>query len=109
MNLGFCFIGSIQIELIEPLDESIYTDFYKKHGEGLHHLKMEVDGYDKTLNLLQSKGIEVVQSGGAHLGKRRYSYLDTKKDISFITEIADGSPDFERPSPDYWYPCCKET
>ena len=104
MILGFCFIGNIQIELIEPIDESIYLEFYKEHGEGLHHLKMKVESYEEQLKSLQEKDIKVVQSGGAHQGRRRYAYLDTKDDLGFITEIAEGSPDFERPEPDYWWP-----
>ena len=104
MNLGLCFLGNIQIELIEPLDESIYQEFYQRHGEGLHHLKMEVDDYKKVIKFLKIKGIDVIQSGGAHQGRRRYAYLNTKEDLGFIVEIAEGSPDFKRPDPDYWYP-----
>ena len=86
-----CFyeLGNAQIVLIEPLSESIYSDFLKKYGEGvIHHLGMEVEDYEKALNFFKSKGIKVIQSGN-YLNKLRYSYLSTNSDLSYIVEIAE--------------------
>jgi hypothetical protein len=91
MKVAFCRVWNIQFKLIEPMDESIYTEFYEKYGEDvIHHLKMEVDDYQNTLYFLRSKGIEMLQSGNC-LGKMRYSYFSTDKDINFITEISECS------------------
>lgn len=86
-----CFyeLGNAQIVLIEPLSESIYSDFLRKYGEGLiHHLGMEVEDYEKTLNYFKSKGIKVIQSGN-YLNKIRYSYLSTSDELSYIVELAE--------------------
>ena len=103
MNIAFCSVGNVQFELIEPISEFIYTEFYNRYGEGiLHHLKMEVENYESALDFFKLKGIKVIMSGN-HLG-RKYSYLSTSNDINFFTEIASAPTDFARPEPDYWYP-----
>ena len=37
MNIGVCPIGDVRFELIEPIDESIYSEFHRKYGEGIIH------------------------------------------------------------------------
>ena len=89
IKAGFFMLGNVQIVLIEPLSESIYSDFLKRYGEGVvHHLGMEVEDYDKALIFFKSKGIEVIQSGN-YSNKLRYSYLSTSSDLSYIVEIAE--------------------
>ena len=112
MNIGVCPIGNVRFELIEPIDESIYTEFYNKYGECvIHHLKIQVDNYQDTLRFLKLKGIKILQSGHqlGKTGKNIYAYLSTINSLGFIAEIVDVSPDFIKPEPDYWYPDNKET
>ena len=111
MKIGVCLIGDVRFELIEPLDDSIYTEFHKKYGNGvINHLKLKVDNYTGALRYFKLKGIEVLQLGYqlGIKGKNKYAYLSTDSMLGFITEIADVSYDFIKPDPDYWYPCKKE-
>ena len=42
----FCFFhfGNIELEVIQPLTgNSIWSDFLREHGPGLHHLKFSMD------------------------------------------------------------------
>lgn len=88
IKAGFYMLGNVQIMLIEPLSESIFSDFLKRYGEGLpHHLGIEVEDYDKVLFFFKSKGVEIIQSGN-YLNKLKYSYLSTSSDLSYILEIA---------------------
>ena len=80
-------IGDFNWELIEPLDEkSIYADFLKQHGEGVHHIAFDVDGYNETLTFFESKGIGVQQGG------KGFAYLDSEKLLSCVVEIYDRPP-----------------
>ena len=89
IKASFFTLGNVQIVLIEPLSESIYSDFLKRYGEGvMHHLGMEVEDYDKALIFFKSKGLEVIQSGN-YSNKLRYSYLSTSSDLCYIVEIAE--------------------
>ena len=78
LALGFCSLGSIEMELIQPVSgESIYHEHLEKCGEGLHHLGFDVQDMDARLERYQKMGLKVIllarreEGGGA--------YLDTGK------------------------------
>lgn len=87
IKVGFAFVGGTQWELIEPLDnKSIYSDFLKKHGEGLHHVAFGVENHDEVVAYLGKKGAEVIQSGKSGDGFT-FTYLDTSGSLSCLAEI----------------------
>ena len=103
MRLALTNIGNVQWELIEPLDDkSIYAEFLKEHGEGLHHVALAVDNYDEAMTFFKDKGIGVLQ-GGTWYGLT-YTYLETEDTLSFIAEIYNMPEDFEWPTPEATYP-----
>lgn len=112
MNLGVCPIGDVRFELIEPISESIYSDYIDQSGEGIiHHLKLAVDNYWHALEYLESLGIEIIQVGHqlGDKGKSMYTYLDTSDTLGFIIEVINIEKDFLKPQPDRWFPSEKET
>lgn len=103
MKLALCDIGNVQWELIEPLDKkSIYYEFLKQHGSGLHHVAFGVDDYDKTINYCKQNGLGIIQGGLWH--NLKYTYLDTQNTLSAISEIYQISEDFVWPEPEEVYP-----
>ncbi|MEM2111330.1 MAG: VOC family protein [Candidatus Bathyarchaeia archaeon] len=87
-RLAETMVGSVQIELIEPLEgPTIYQEFLDKKGEGLHHIKQIVplDRLESTLKHFKSMGIEVIQSG--RYDDDYFYNLDTEKLIGIILEI----------------------
>jgi hypothetical protein len=107
MNVGIIAIGDIRFELIEPIDESIYSEYHEVYGEGIiHHLKLGVHNYQKILEYFSNNGIKEIQSGHqlGDKGENVYTYLDSRSTLGFIAEIVKVSPDFIKPQPDYWYP-----
>ena len=88
MRLGLTMVGKVQWELIEPIgDGSIYAEFLKEHGEGIHHIGVAVDSYSDTVDEIHRKGNVILQSGnlqGAH-----YAYPSTDRDLKCLTEIFD--------------------
>jgi hypothetical protein len=95
-------LGDVWLELIEPLDDaSIYADFLRSHGEGLHHVGLAVPDYAGALALLERKGHRNVTSGV--LNGVTFTYLSTEGDLGFLGEIFDWPPDVV-PRPDAVYP-----
>ncbi len=105
MRVAVAFLGEVMIELIEPLDDkSIYAEFLKEHGEGIHHLLFDVEDYDKTVSFFKDKGLGIMQ-GGNNQGLVKFAYFDTRKELGMISEIAGGMAEGgELPPPDEIYP-----
>ncbi len=108
MKIAFAKMGSIQLELIQPLGESIYAEFLNEKGEGIHHVGCYVDNLDEAVAVVEKQGISVLQSG-----KRPgsgYAYLDTEKTLGAIWELIQRPtemptpeaiwPETENPTPD---------
>lgn len=76
---------SLQLEFIENLEgESIYTEFLRTRGEGMHHLGFMVDGIDARIAALKQLGIGVLQSGKRP--GRSFAYMDTEPLLGTIIE-----------------------
>ncbi len=103
MRLALADIGGVQWELIQPKDDiSIYAQFLKENGEGLHHVAFDTENYEKTVQFYQDRGLPILQ-GGTWEGMT-YTYLDSRKDLGVIAEIYKLTPDFKWPEPVAVYP-----
>jgi methylmalonyl-CoA/ethylmalonyl-CoA epimerase len=90
-RLAIAYVGEVQWELIEPLDEeSVYARFLAENGGGLHHVGVSVPDFDGTLAEQAGRGNGVLL-GGEYKGIR-FAYLDTVGDLGFVTEIFSGAP-----------------
>jgi len=81
-KLGWHRHGTVTWEWIEPLQgPTVYADFLKTHGEGFHHLGLEVPDMDVATRAWQALGIPIVQSGTwgekGKPGSGRFAYADT--------------------------------
>ena len=97
------YIGSTHFEIIEPLDdESIYAEFLRNYGEGIHHIAFSTD-HDKTMEFFHKKGKKAMQAGTI-CGKHKFSYVDCMDDLKMIVEFNKEEPGFQMPEPDAVYP-----
>jgi 4-hydroxyphenylpyruvate dioxygenase-like putative hemolysin len=104
MKVGFCFVGGLQWEIIEPLDDkSIYSEFLKTKGEGLHHLAFVVENYNEVVAYLKEKGIDKLQEGSTPDGFT-YTYMDTQDTLHCIAEIYNVPKGGSYPMPEGTYP-----
>lgn len=104
MRVALADLGGVQLELIEPLNETnIYAEFLQQHGNGLHHIACEVDDFDETVTRLQEKGIRSIQDGVTKDGLG-FAYLGTEETLSCITEIYKIPKDLKAGPPDQTYP-----
>jgi methylmalonyl-CoA epimerase len=54
-------IGESRVELLEPTsDDSPISKFLEKRGGGLHHIAVEVDDIEASLDQLKSKGMRLI-------------------------------------------------
>ena len=101
-RLALTMVGSVQWELIQPLDDkSMYAEFLATGEEGLHHVALGVSNYAEALDTMRAKGRRVLQAG-VYKGVT-FSYLSTDEDLGLITEIFDW-PRGHTQEPDAVYP-----
>lgn len=90
MRIALSQIGPLRIELIEAEEgDSIYTDFIKEHGYGVHHLGLLVDDMQQALEQATSAGLEMIQDGSGFglYGDGHYAYLETEKALGVTLEL----------------------
>ena len=78
------------VELIEPLTgPSIYHDWLDAHGEGLHHVAIEVPSISEGIATATRAGFEILQSGRGYGldGDGGFAYLDTYEQVRIIVEL----------------------
>jgi hypothetical protein len=91
-RLATAMVGTVQWELIEPLDgESDYARFLAEKGGGVHHIAVAPTNYDQTLAHIAERGKAAVLSGTFGPGIR-VAYLPTEQDLGVIVEIFSRDP-----------------
>ncbi|HYM68655.1 MAG TPA: VOC family protein [bacterium] len=105
MRLAFTWWGDLQLELVEPLEgPSVYEDFLRAHGEGIHHLGVFVPDFAAAVRAMEQRGYQVIQSGrgfGAR-GDGAYAYFDTAASLATLLEVIQVPA--ERHPPESVYP-----
>ena len=94
-DISLSYAGEMQLELIAPTSgESIYTEFLRDRGPGLHHVCIETDDIDAELAAI-GQGAEVVQRG-VMAGGIEFAYVSAvDAGVPFI-EIAHISPEIRQ-------------
>jgi methylmalonyl-CoA/ethylmalonyl-CoA epimerase len=82
----------IYIELIEPLDgPSPWSEFKQEHGQGVHYLAFNVEGFQDHIDLLNAKGMPVFYKQDK--GKERYAYFETEEKLGVTLEFKEVDKD----------------
>jgi methylmalonyl-CoA/ethylmalonyl-CoA epimerase len=77
--------GSIQLELIQPLEgPSIWKEFLEERGGGVHHVR-SLDQDPDALAVFREMGVNVLMSG--RIGDSTFYYMDTEPLLGTIYEI----------------------
>ncbi|MDR1856744.1 MAG: VOC family protein [Desulfovibrio sp.] len=100
MDLALTQVGTVQWELIQPLDQlSDYARFLREHGEGIHHVALATSmDYKEMAAFCDKNGIKQVQYG--HWGRNfHYDYRDLRDELKCIVELYGPAPDFTWPKP----------
>jgi len=83
-------VGGMEIELIEPLEgNTIYHDFLRDHGEGIHHLGWHtvesLEAFGETSRALEKEGFPCMMSGRTL--RSAFAYFDTTKVLRTVIEL----------------------
>jgi hypothetical protein len=84
-------LQDMQIELLQPLyGPSTHMEFFKKHGEGVHHFSFGVvEDHDQIVSALKEQGISIEMQG---VMDGTFSYMATQKELGTIVEVAKAAP-----------------
>jgi len=90
-RIALSYFGPMRIELIEALEggDSVYTDFIREHGYGVHHLGLLVEDMQGALAQAGEAGLEMTMdgSGFGKDGDGHYAYLDTEARLGVTLEL----------------------
>ena len=96
MDLGWQRFGDLPFEWIQSTQgPNVYEEYLKKHGEGVHHVGVNVKDMDAAAKMFEGKGAPRTQWGGwdTPTSKGRFAYLDTDPHGGVTLEIFGGPAD----------------
>ncbi|GAB3563832.1 VOC family protein [Amycolatopsis endophytica] len=81
-------VGGIELEFLAPRSPgNVWQDFLDERGEGLHHIRFDVDSHAAARDDLHARGVETYQEGESMRGGEiRYAYYDTVPFLGFLIE-----------------------
>ncbi len=86
LKSAFYQSGQVIFEVISVLEgETIYGQWLREKGEGLHHLGYDIENMEEWIAYYKEKGIGVLQSGERPGVK--WAYLDTASYTGMIVEL----------------------
>ncbi|MEJ2079844.1 MAG: methylmalonyl-CoA epimerase [Acidobacteriota bacterium] len=95
VKVAMMSVGDALIELIEPTDDkSPVASFLEKRGEGIHHISLEVDDLDATLERLKKMNVQLIDKdprGGA--GGRRIAFIHPHSTGGVLVELCEALPE----------------
>ena len=90
MRVALSYLGPMRIELIEMVEgDTVYADFVKEHGYGVHHFGVLVEDMGEALAKAEGAGLRMIMDGAGfgHDGDGHYAYLDTEDKIGVTIEL----------------------
>jgi catechol 2,3-dioxygenase-like lactoylglutathione lyase family enzyme len=95
-SISLSYLGEMQLELISPVSgQSVYSDFLRNSGPGLHHVCTEAESpeqFDALLAQAADNGASVVQQG-VMPGGIQFAYISAPQAGVPYLEIAYISPE----------------
>ncbi|MCL5950164.1 MAG: VOC family protein [Chloroflexi bacterium] len=90
---AFTEVGTIELELIQPLEgESIWADFLREHGEGIHHIRFNVPDLEPVIEHLSQHGIDVIMKGSGLRPGTTWANFGTESQVGFTIEVMNALP-----------------
>jgi methylmalonyl-CoA epimerase len=88
VRVAFLPVGESEIELVEPITtDSGTAKFLEKRGEGMHHICLEVDDIEATLQDLAAKGIRFIDERPRQGAHGRVAFLHPRSAHGVLIEL----------------------
>ena len=89
LKIAFVPVGETNLELVQSTDpDGVMNKFIEKKGEGIHHIALEVEDIDQTIEELKIKGVPLIDQQarpGAH--QTRVAFLHPKGTNGILIEL----------------------
>ena len=85
-------VGGSQLEFIEPTDPAgSVARFIERRGEGLHHICLEVDGLEETLDRLDAGGVELIDKAPRPGLSGKIAFIHPRETRGVLVELVDAA------------------
>jgi methylmalonyl-CoA epimerase len=89
LKVAFVPVGETNLELVQSTDpDGVMNKFIEKKGEGIHHIALEVEDIDQSIEELKAKGVALIDQQarpGAH--QTRVAFLHPKGTNGILIEL----------------------
>jgi methylmalonyl-CoA/ethylmalonyl-CoA epimerase len=92
VRVGMAKLGGAVLELLENIrGQTIWKDFYDKHGEGMHHVGLFVKNYPVALAAFVDRGFKITVDGpiAGEARTGRFTYIESQKRLGTTFELLD--------------------
>ena len=90
-KIAWAQVGEIELELIEPQDDSsVYAEYQRSNGPGVHHLMFGTNDYQHSVEKMHRHGVKSFATG--ELQATEFRLFDTRQMLGTICEFATGDP-----------------
>lgn len=87
-RMAFAELGPVELELIQPLEgQSIWADFLRDHGGGIHHVRFNVDEVEPVQAYLAQNEIVSAQHGSGIRPGTLWMNFASEEKVGFVIEI----------------------
>lgn len=92
-RMAFTELGPVELELIQPLEgESIWADFLRGQGGGIHHIRFNVPDLRPVIEYLDGQGIQAAQTGSGLRPGTNWANFDSASMVGFVIEAMNVVP-----------------
>jgi len=93
LKVAFIKVGESRIELLESISEkSTVGKYIEKKGEGIHHLAVNVENIEESMNNIREKGYKLLSEkpeNGA--GGTKVAFIHPKSTNGVLMELVQGN------------------
>ena len=87
-RMAFTELGPVELELIQPISgESIWANFLREHGGGIHHLRFNVDALEPVQDYLAQNEILPAQHGSGIRPGTIWMNFASEEKVGFVIEV----------------------
>lgn len=88
-RVAFLPVGDSNIELVQPTgSDSGLSRYLAKRGPGLHHVCLQVEDIQETLDRLKEMGVRLInEQPGSGEGGRKYAFIHPESTQGVLVEL----------------------
>lgn len=93
VEVAFLPLGESTLELVQPTsDDTGIAKFLQKHGEGIHHLCIQVEDIKRALAQLKSHGVQLIDEVPRRGAHGRVAFVHPKGAHGVLIELVQHDP-----------------